>query len=287
MIYQRKGPFPPPPPKRLIESIWPPPPHGIEINWKGIDFFFLGGGPPPLPPHVGNGFGVPRREVGYDRSLSLLKDRHVLVVHNSIETGNSHEHKCNRHFRKLLARLRDSHSKDSWHSCTTDITSYTEVLTLDTLARSQFQLIFTTELLGMVFACHEGTIGYDRLLLKDRHVLVVHNSTEIGNGCGVPRREVGYDRLLSLLKDRHVLVTQFYWNRKLPRTQLQQTLSQAFGTFARQSFQGLVTFLHDWYYFLYGSINFGHACPLTIPSDIYNGIVGNGFRVPRRDDRLR
>ena len=73
-------------------------------------------GGPPLPPpfgidtggHVGNGFGVPRREVGYDR-LSLLKDCHVLVVHNFIETGNSHEHKCNRHFRKLLARLRDTH----------------------------------------------------------------------------------------------------------------------------------------------------------------------------------
>ena len=46
---------------------------------------------------------------------------------------------------------------------------------MDTLARSQFQLIFATELLGMVFACHGGTIGYDRLLLKDRHVLVVRN----------------------------------------------------------------------------------------------------------------
>ena len=113
--------------------------------------------------HVGNGFGVPKREV-------LLKDRHVLVVHNFIETANPHEHKCNRHFRTLLARLRHIHSKDSWHSCTIDITSFTEVLTLDTLARSQFQLIFATELLGMVFACHEGTIGYDRLLLKDRHV---------------------------------------------------------------------------------------------------------------------
>ena len=45
--------------------------------------------------------------IGYDRLL--LKDRHVLVVHNFTETGNSHEHKCNRHFRKLLARLRDTH----------------------------------------------------------------------------------------------------------------------------------------------------------------------------------
>ena len=123
---------------------------------------------------------MPRREVGYDR-LSLLKDCHVLVVHNFIETGNSHEHKCNRHFRKLLACLRDIHSKDSRHSCTTDITFYTEVLTLDTLARSQFQLIFATELLGMVCACHEGTIGSDRLLLKDRRVLLVHNFTETGN----------------------------------------------------------------------------------------------------------
>ena len=34
--------------------------------------------------------------IGYDRLSSLLKDRHVLVVHNFIETGNSHEHKCNR-----------------------------------------------------------------------------------------------------------------------------------------------------------------------------------------------
>ena len=49
--------------------------------------------------------------IGYDRLL--LKDRHVLVVHNFIETGNSHEHKCNRHFRKLLARLRDTHFKHS------------------------------------------------------------------------------------------------------------------------------------------------------------------------------
>ena len=63
----------------------------------------------------------------------------------------------------------------------TDITSYTEILTLDMLTRSQFQLIFTTELLGMVFACHEGTIGYGRLLLKDRHALVVHNAIETGN----------------------------------------------------------------------------------------------------------
>ena len=115
--------------------------------------------------------------IGYDRLL--LKDCHVLVIHNFIETGNSHEHKCNRHFRKLLAHLRDIHSKDSWYSYTTDITSYTEVLTLDTLAGSQFQLIFTTELLGMVFACHEGTIGYDRLLLKDRHVWNIHNFTKI------------------------------------------------------------------------------------------------------------
>ena len=146
-----------------------------ELIWGG------GGGPPPPPPPLelirGDMLGMVLEchegTIGYDRLL--LKDCHVLVVHNFIETGNSHEHKCNRHFRKLLAHLRDIHSKDSWHSCTTDITSYTEVLTLDTLAGSQFQLIFTTELLGMVFACHEGTIGYDRLLLKDRHVLVVHN----------------------------------------------------------------------------------------------------------------
>ena len=134
--------------------------------------------------------------------LSLLKDRHVLVVHNFIETANSHEHKCNRHFRKLLARLRDIHSKDSSHSCTTDITSYTEVLTLHTLARSQFQLIFTTELLGMVFACHEGTIGYDRLLLKDRHVLVVHNFTETGNS-HEHKCDRHFRKLLARLRDTH------------------------------------------------------------------------------------
>ena len=55
---------------------------------------------------------------------------------------------------------------------------------MDTLARSQFQLIFTTELLGMVFACYEGTIGYDRLLLRDGHVLVVQNFTETGVAFG-------------------------------------------------------------------------------------------------------
>ena len=180
----------------------------MELKSIERELIWGGGGPSPPPfgidtgGHVGNGFGVPRREVGYDRLLSLLKDRHVLVVHNFIETANSHEHKCNRHFRKLLARLRDIHSKDSWHSCTTDITSYTEVLTLDTLARSQFQLIFTTELLGMVFACHEGTIGYDRLLLKDRHVLVVHNFTETGNShehkCNRHCR-----KLLARLRDTH------------------------------------------------------------------------------------
>ena len=138
--------------------------------------------------------------IGYDRLL--LKDCHVLVVHNFIETGNSHEHKCNRHFRKLLARLRDIHSKDSCHSCTTEITSYTEVLTLDTLAGSQFQFIFTTELLGMVFACHEGTIGYDRLLLKDRHVLVVHNFTETGNS-HEHKCNKHFRKLLARLRDTH------------------------------------------------------------------------------------
>ena len=207
-----KGPSPPPPPpppKRLIESIWPPPPppHGIdlierELIWGG------GGGPPPPPPPLelirGDMLGMVLEchegTIGYDRLL--LKDCHVLVLHNFIETGNSHEHKCNRHFRKLLARLRDIHSKDSWHSCTTDITSYTEVLTLDTLAGSQFQLIFRTELLGMVFACHEGTIGYDRLLLKDRHVLVVHNFTETGNS---HERKCNrhFRKLLARLRDTH------------------------------------------------------------------------------------
>ena len=166
-------------------------------------------GPPPSPPPplelirgdmLGMVLECHEGTIGYDRLL--LKDCHVLVVHNFIETGNSHEHKCNRHFRKLLAHLRDIHSKDSWHSCTTDITSYTEVLTLDTLAGSQFQLIFTTELLGMVFACHEGTIGYDRLLLKDRHVLVVHNFTETGNS-HEHKCNRHFRKLLARLRDTH------------------------------------------------------------------------------------
>ena len=185
-----------------------PPPHGIDFNWTGIDLRG-GGAPPPPPPRplelirgdmLGMVLECHEGMIGYDRLL--LKDCHVLVVHNFIETGNSHEHKCNRHFRKLLARLRDIHSKDSWHSCTTDITSYTEVLTLDTLAGSQFQFIFTTELLGMVFACHEGTIGYDRLLLKDRHVLVVHNFTETGNS-HEHKCNRHFRKLLARLRDTH------------------------------------------------------------------------------------
>ena len=200
-----KGPSPPPPPSppplppEKIDRInmTPPPPPWNWLQLKGN--WFEGGAPLPPPPlelirggMLGMVLECHEGTIGYDRLL--LKDCHVLVVHNFIETGNSHEHKCNRHFRKLLARLRDIHSKDSWHSCTTDITSYTEVLTLDTLAGSQFQLIFTTELLGMVFACHE---------------------------------RVERSPCLSC--------TQFYWNRKLPRTQMQQALSQAFGTFARYS----------------------------------------------------
>ena len=147
----------------------PPPPPWNWFQLKGNWFEGGGGAPPPPPPPplelirgdmLGMVLECHEGTIGYDRLL--LKDCHVLVVHNFIETGNSHEHKCNRHFRKLLARLRDIHSKDSWHSCTTDITSYTEVLTLDTLAGSQFQLIFTTELLGMVSRATKGrsvTIG--------------------------------------------------------------------------------------------------------------------------------
>ena len=202
-----KGPSPPPPsPPEKIDLINNyPSPHGIDFNWKGIDL--AGGAPLPPPPleliggdMLGMVLECHEGTIGYDRLL--LKDCHVLVVHNFTETGNSHEHKCNRHFRKLLAHLRDIHSKDSWHSCTTDITSYTEVLTLDTLAGSQFQWIFTTELLGMVFACHEGTIGYDRLLLKDRHVLVVHNFTETGNS-HEHKCNRHFRKLLARLRDTH------------------------------------------------------------------------------------
>ena len=71
--------------------------------------------PPPLELIRGDMLGMVLEchegTIGYDRLL--LKDCRVLVVHNFIETGNSHEDKCNRHFRKLLAHLRDIHSKDS------------------------------------------------------------------------------------------------------------------------------------------------------------------------------
>ena len=209
-ISKERALHPPPSPPEKIDLInnYPPPPMELisierELIWGG------GGAPPPPPPPplelirgdmLGMVLECHEGTIGYDRLL--LKDCHVLVVHNFIETGNSHEHKCNRHFRKLLAHLRDIHSKDSWHSCTTDITSYTEVLTLDTLAGSQFQLIFTTELLGMVFACHEGTIGYDRLLLKDRHVLVVHNFTETGNS-HEHKCNRHFRKLLARLRDTH------------------------------------------------------------------------------------
>ena len=194
-------PPPPSPPEKIDKINMTPPPPGIDFNWKGID---LGGSPPPLELIRGDMLGMVLEchegTIGCDRLL--LKDCHVLVVCNFIETGNSHEHKCNRHFRKLLARLRDIHSKGSWHSCTTDITSYTEVLTSDTLAGSQFQFIFATELLGMVFACHEGTIGYDRLLLKDSHVLVVHNFTETGNS-HEHKCNRHFRKLLARLRDTH------------------------------------------------------------------------------------
>ena len=48
--------------------------------------------------------------IGYDRLL--LKNCDVLVIYNFIKIGNSYEYKCNRHFCKFLARLRNIHAKD-------------------------------------------------------------------------------------------------------------------------------------------------------------------------------
>ena len=91
----------------------------MELKSIERELIWGGGGPPPPPLELirGDMLGMVlechegRSVTSYDR-LSLLKDCHVLVVHNFIETGNAHERKCNRHFRKLLARLRDIHSKD-------------------------------------------------------------------------------------------------------------------------------------------------------------------------------
>ena len=103
-----------PPLKRLIQSIMTPPPHWIEINWKRID---LGGGAPPLEligeDILGVVLGCHEGMIGYGRLF--LKDRCFVwcTVSNFLETGSNHEPKCNKHFRKLLARLHDTLSQHS------------------------------------------------------------------------------------------------------------------------------------------------------------------------------